>query len=277
MRTLFSKRTLSDSNDLTLVVEKLRLRAYASFLVVVLVGILLTNLFANIDLNDSLLMQVFGFNNICVYFDYPPSTYVLPFLWAITLVLMLQYMVAHWLQMSAQVEQGTLNRKLYRILTRMKLFEAFTVVSFSTIFAVSPEGWNHTLFIHTVPFFLLQIGLVSQAISNTLHGTKSGYWRRLGLPAWFNRAAITYCILFSIIVFFKILSATNAMAGSPWWHQTDLLKRVAQDFDRMFFFLAVVVPMVKMAYLAYYRSEKLEVVHLTVSSIKQALLRKSIQ
>jgi len=166
MKNLFPKRTLSDSDALTLVVEKLRLRAYVSFLVVVFVGILLTHAFANIDLNDSILMQVFGYNNICVYFDYPPASYVLPFLWAITLVLMLQYMVAHWLQMSAQVEEGTLNRKLYGILTRLKLFEAFTVVSFSTIFAVSPEGWDHTLFIHTVPFFLLQVGLVSQATSN---------------------------------------------------------------------------------------------------------------
>jgi hypothetical protein len=182
--------------------------------------------------------------------------------------------------MSVQVEQGALNRKLYGILTRFKLFEAFTVVSFSTIFAVSPDGWNHTLFIHTLPFFILQVGLVSQAASNTLHGTKSGYWRRLGLPAWFNKAAIVYCILFSIIVFFKILSATNAMAGSPWWHQTDMLKRVAQGFDRMFFFLAVVVPMVKMAYLVYYRIDiehriaNLEGLSLKVSSIKQALFDK---
>ena len=73
----------SNAVTLTIVVEKLRLLGYAGFWVVVLVGIVLTKFVARIDLEETLLVEVFGYNNICVYFDHPPATYVLPFLWAV--------------------------------------------------------------------------------------------------------------------------------------------------------------------------------------------------
>ena len=85
----------SSSSEIRLVVEKLRLMGYSGFWVVVIVGILLTRFLSNIKLEESLLVQVFGYNNICVYFDYPPSTYILPLLWAFTLVLLLTYIVVH--------------------------------------------------------------------------------------------------------------------------------------------------------------------------------------
>jgi CRP-like cAMP-binding protein len=113
--------------------------------------------------------EVFGYNNICIYFDHPPATYFLPTLWAITLVLLMSYMGAAWLLMRAEVLVGTLKPHLYRVLSGFKLFEAFTLVAFSTSFAVSPDGWDETLYVHTVPFFLLQIGMVSLAMTSTIH------------------------------------------------------------------------------------------------------------
>ena len=256
-----------EDNDLYFVVEKLRLAGYAGFWVVVLVGIILTRTLGDVDLENSLLVQVFGYNNICVYFDHPPSTYVLPFLWAVTLVFLLLYMVTHWMRMRAQVEEGTLTPGLYSLLTKLKLFEAFTMVSFSTVFAVQPTAWDHTLYIHTVPFFLLQIGLVSLAFSNTLHGIKSGYWRQLELPEWFEKAAKFYCVVFALVVLFKIPAATNAMLGSPWWEQTDTFKKVARSVDVLFLFCAAVVPMTKAWYLLRIGGDKLDVVRLTTRTV----------
>lgn len=248
---------------LAFVVEKLRLIGYGSFWVVVLTGIALTKIFGHVHLDETVLVEVFGYNNICVYFDHPPSTYVLPLLWAITLVLMLGYMGAHWLQMRAEVMEGTLSPNLYRFLSGSKLFEAFTFMAVSVIFAVSPDGWDKTLYIHTAPFFLLQIGLVSLAMSNTLHGIKSGYWRRLDLPPWFETAAKAYCVFFALIVLFKIPAATNAMAGSPWWDQTDTFKSVAELADRLFMLCAAIIPMAKAAYLVWTRGDRLEVIQIT--------------
>jgi len=259
----------SSNGDLKLVVEKLRLMGYGGFWVVVITGIILTRFFSNVDLENSLLVEVFGYNNICVYFDHPPSTYVLPLLWAVTLVMLLTYIVAQWLHMRVEVQRGTLKSGLYKVLTSLKAFEAFTFISFSTIFAVSPEGHDHTLYIHTAPFFLLQFGMVSLAMSNTLHGIKSGYWARLDLPSWFSKAAIVYCLFFAMIVAFKIPVTTNAMADYPWWEKSDALLNVAGIFDKMFLFCAALVPMAMAAFLLYFRSDKIDVVILkpTIASL----------
>jgi len=262
-----TKDKLSEDSDLVLVVEKIRLFGYIGFWVIVVTGVTLTKVFGRIDLDDTLLTKVFGYNNICVYFDYPPATYILPLLWAITLVFLLGYIVAHWLQMRTEVQNGLLSRSMYRLLSSLKLFEASTMVAFSTIFAVQPDGWNHTLYIHTVPFFLLQIGLVSLAMSNTLHGITSGYWRRLELPSWFESAAKVYVVVFALVVCFKIPVAINAMAGSRWWLQTATFIKVAQFVDVLFLLSAAVIPMATAAYFVWAKSDKLEAIHLTTRMI----------
>jgi hypothetical protein len=260
--------TLPNRSDgsLLIVVEKVRLLGYACFWGVVATGIFLTYRFSSLDLDDNLLRDVYGYNNICVYFDTPPSTYVLPFLWAGALVFLLAYLAAHWMHMRSELLQGTLSVGLYRTLSRLKVFEAFSLVAFSTVFAVTPEGWDHTMMIHTVPFFLLQIALVSLAVSNTVHGMRGGYWRRLELPSWFHRGAVVYCVAFAVVVAFKIPVTTNSMLGSPWWEQTEMYKVMAVSFDRAFLLLGGVVPMWKSAYLLLARRDRLENVRVSAST-----------
>ena len=250
-------------DPLRFVVEKLRIQGYAGFWVVVVTGIVLTRMFSGIDLEDTLLVQVFGYNNICVYFDYPPSTYVLPGLWAIALVLLLMYVTAHWLHMRAEVRQGMLSLGLYRTLSGFKLFEAISLMLFSIIFAVNPQGRDHTLYIHTAPFFLLQLAMVSLAMSNTLHGIKSGYWRRLELPEWFFKGAIVYCVIFAMIVAFKIPVATNAMAAERFWPQTEALEALAGWVDKGFLVCAAIIPMMKAAYLLKFKADEIDAVELS--------------
>lgn len=197
-------RRSSNGGDISFVVEELRLAGYVGFWLIVLTGMVLTRLYSGIDMDQTILTRVFGYNNICVYFDFAPATHVLPFLWAVTLVMLLCYLGAQWLQMRAEVQQRELTPRLYSVLTKLKVFEATMLLAFSTIFAVQPEEWNHTLLIHTAPFVMLQIGLVSLAISNTVHGIKSGYWSSLALPSWFIPGAKLYVVGFAIVVCFKI-------------------------------------------------------------------------
>lgn len=256
----------SDPRSLELTVEKLRMRGYIGFWVVVLVGVVLTKAnYTEAQLADSLLVQVFGYNNICVYFDFSPSNRVLPVLWAFTLVFLLTYIVAHWLQMRGEVDAKLLTPAVYRTLSGLKGFEAITLIVFTNIFAVSPHSPpDATLWIHTTPFFLLQFGMVSLAMSNTLHGIKSGYWRRLGLPDWFFTAAKVYCGLFALVVLFKVPYGAMAMANLPadsW--APEWLQFTAWIMDHVFLLFAAIVPMLKAGYLLKFKHDELEVVRLT--------------
>ena len=73
------------------------------------------------------------------------------------------------------------------LLSKMKGIEIFFSILFTLIFFVSyadptyefhPKRERFLMAMHTVPFFLLQIGLLSTAASNVIHG-HFGYWDSL--------------------------------------------------------------------------------------------------
>jgi hypothetical protein len=104
-------------------VEKLRLIAYAWFWGTVVVGVVLTKAFTDIDTDDTLLKSVYGFTNVCVNFDFPPATYVLPALWAITMVFFIAYFLGQTVLISTHAEEGLITARLCKVLKVMKGFE----------------------------------------------------------------------------------------------------------------------------------------------------------
>jgi len=244
--------------------ELLRLYGFMGFWLIVATGIFLTKMFSGIDLENSLLTQIFGYNNICVYFDFPPSTYVLPIMWAPVMCNFLLYVIAQLCFFTEQRDNGEISKEFYGILRNMKIFEAITLICFSAIFAISPEGWDHTVWIHTIPFWGLQLGMVSMAVSNTWHGIKSGYWTKLGLSESAFTGAKIYIAIFILVVCFKVPAASNAMLHQRFWKQTPTFKIVATVMDKMFLVCAAVVPVGKAAYLRCYKKDLLHEVTIKV-------------
>jgi len=58
--------------------------AVHSFLSMILTGGVLTYLFADLDWDNTVLVRHYGYNDITVVFDYPPSIYVMPAYWLVT-------------------------------------------------------------------------------------------------------------------------------------------------------------------------------------------------
>jgi len=58
--------------------------AVHSFLSMILTGGVLTYLFADLDWDSTVLARHYGYNDILVVFDYPPSIYVMPAYWLVT-------------------------------------------------------------------------------------------------------------------------------------------------------------------------------------------------
>jgi len=251
--------------ELRVRVELVRLLAYLGFWFIVALGVILTK--ANDSVpggeDNSLLTKVFGYNNICVYFDFAPSNHVLPIFWAFTMVLLLGYIVLTFLMMRRHRDLGQLSNGRFNFLCTLKAFEAITVILFSNIFAVSPTGANSTLIIHTIPFLLLQAGMVSLGVSNTLHGFWSKQWARLGLGRRFHCGAIAYCVLLTIIVAFKIPTASNALSGhwvvenevwegGMWSQASSTYKAICRLFDYGFLIFAALIPVLKSLYFLFF-------------------------
>ena len=75
-----------------MVIENFRLGFYITFIFLVLLGIILTTQFVEGDYGK-ILRETFGVVSICVYMDFPPSTYVLPNIWVIALLFMEAYII----------------------------------------------------------------------------------------------------------------------------------------------------------------------------------------
>jgi hypothetical protein len=92
-------------------------------------------------------------------------------MYAVVLLLMTVYVGGSVLQIQRHTVSmgGLLPDRVASWLYKAKGFELGTFIVFSTVFAVSPED-HKTLVIHTAPWMLLQIGLVSLAFSNMAFG-----------------------------------------------------------------------------------------------------------
>jgi len=271
-------------------VEVIRLFGYLGFWFTVALGMLLTRTIPGFNLDDTILKRVFGFNNICIYFDLAPSTYVLPAVWAMTLTIWMFYFAGWYLRINASRAAGNLSAFHHRVLRNMILFVVIAFIYFSTIFAVSPEalplkgptglpiivngteltdeGYNKLIYIHTTPFFVLQFAIFILALANIIDGNKSGYWKRLELPDFFRPASIVYVSLLICVVIFKVVWATNSMLGpegSPdrfYPNPPDSMKSFARFMDSMFLLFAALLPMFKVLYLIFTRWDKLEYLEL---------------
>jgi hypothetical protein len=67
--------------------------AVFSFFAMVFTGAVLTFTFSGVDVGDSPLVSYYGFNNVCVVFDFPPSTYICPVYWFFVAYLIGRYAV----------------------------------------------------------------------------------------------------------------------------------------------------------------------------------------
>ena len=84
------KRGTEKEIKISVVVENFRTAFYWSFLGIIVFGAFLTKVFTKVD-STAIINDVFGASNICTYFDFPPSTYVLPFCWIFAMLFAIAY------------------------------------------------------------------------------------------------------------------------------------------------------------------------------------------
>ena len=87
--------------EVAVVVEFLRFLFYLWFFVIVIVGMTLTHGITTKQMEAAgknetygdVIDKLFGSVNVCAFFDFPPSTYILPTMYAILLLLLYQYAI----------------------------------------------------------------------------------------------------------------------------------------------------------------------------------------
>ena len=143
--------------------ETLRVVVYLFFISIVLVGLLVTRTFSEHAIHDNTLKDLWGYNNICVFFDHAPATYILPTLYSINMLFISVYFVSSWLRCRSECEANVISRRGFIGYTVITIYEFLSFCFFATVFAVSPD---ENLIMHSVPFINLIVALSTLAAKN---------------------------------------------------------------------------------------------------------------
>ena len=157
--------------ELVLRPHAFRFAAYSLLVGLLVVCIVLTRMFTvpagALDLEDNVLINTFGYNNICVYIDDLPAKYVAIWLWCIFVIAWWIYEGLMWVQIRGQYRLGLVSEGWYRAFLAITIFDVLGVSYSISIFAVHPK---QNFVMHTIPFSALIVVVSLNAFRNIIFG-----------------------------------------------------------------------------------------------------------
>ena len=270
--------------ELSVVVEFFRFIFYTWFCVIVFVGMVLTYGVTVQDHKDfyKVIEGVFGSVNICAYFDFQPSTYILPSMYSIQLILIYKYCLLSVFRAWIAKLENKISGKEFVFYCISFLYFCFSAAIFSTIFAIQPDPHDpKTIVIHTLPFTNFIISITFLQITVTWFG-RNVSWKGLSHRSKLTKrlwTALHYVCLIMLIVTstFKVVHHINSL-GDVWkldiktnqtqitnetedqtepgpnvgiWFNVHEHKVLLQIIDKLWLIAALVIPMFQSGYLTF--------------------------
>jgi hypothetical protein len=278
------KRGLEKEIEFSVVVEFFRFIFYCWFLAIVVVGMALTY---GVTAKENKMFYeviegVFGSVNICAYFDFAPSTYVLPVMYAIEIMLIYKYSALSIFRAWIAKLENKISGLALCLYSCTFLYFCISACLFSLIFAVQPNPHDpKTILIHTIPFTNLILSLTLMQIAVTWFGRKVS-WKGLTHKSKFTHNIVKrarWILLFALIITstFKVLHHINAL-GEVWnyteqlnstdglqkdnfaepklhyrgmWFNVHNYKILLQIVDKLWLISALIGPMIQSGYITF--------------------------
>lgn len=200
----------------------------------VLLAVFITKVFVDEDLDNSPLVNMFGYNNICIMWDYEPATSVIAMFYPAVEVPLVLYLVLNFLRVRESFRAGQIGRARFGVCCALFPAELTFVLWFRMIFVVKAfedvQG-------HTLGFHGLMLALCMVALQNFLYHDSIG---RLVGPRWLS---ISYLVALYAVTLAKFVIVWSIFAGRPLWTTANEDgNRLAQGLDSLWMILASVMP-----------------------------------
>ena len=193
------------SLNMIIVIEDFRAGFYLSFIGMTLIGVVLTKSLTKEDYN-AVLTRLYGGSNLCAYYDFAPSIYVLPALYGVPLILGFLYNLAAIFRIKIAFLESKLTQRAYILLVVTHMYVVLSMMAVCICLAVQPNPANpETMRVHTIPYVNLKIAFSVLQVAVVYFGVKVS-WIGLKLPRWFRIMSIAHVIPLII----------NEVAGTIW-------------------------------------------------------------
>ena len=250
--------------------ETFRLISYCAFWLMVVVGVIVTNTTVDEDLSNSALVQVFGYNNICIYWDYTPAREIAAMVYPIAEYTMLGYIISSYIHVRASYDEGRVSKR-FLLIERILLFVEILLLSwFRMVFVI--ESTVDTMLGHTLGFSCLQLLLCIIAIKNVLYFYKlerdpvASIQQKLGCGQLLTTKnqyiiASTYVIILIGVSLFKFVYVMSIFNGSPIIDpKSHTGSTFAKCADICWLCLAAMIPPI----VAYFRHTNSDNLHISI-------------
>ena len=217
----------------TTVVENYRAGFYSGFLFTLLVGYLVTINFVPFD-HLQVIRDVFGTVNLCAYFDYPPSTYIVPLIYVFPMLSMIAYNVASIVRINIAYGEQKISYLARNLLVASHVYILISAYCFLIIFEVAPDReYPITMVFHTLPYANFKIGFVVLQLSVVWFGSNVA-WKDIGFSkaglklfvtlSWLHVIAMTVTTIVMTTVIFNGIGdmGPGGLVGKGlWWDVHD--------------------------------------------------------
>jgi hypothetical protein len=152
--------------------------AVYSFVAMVVTGVILTLAFSGADLSHSALIPFYGYNNVCVFFDYPPSTYVCPVYWFFVAYLVGRYAVEDTKRLMQLTNIGHSQKALFYA---VNVLLVMSVAFFFVTLSINPAN---DVYGHTIPFVFMIATLPSVSLMHYFQRESPSHWLTAGVGVY---------------------------------------------------------------------------------------------
>ena len=193
-----------------------------SFIAMVITGAVLTFTFSRVDFDQNPIIDYWGYNNVCILFDTPPSTYISPIFWFFVAYLIVRFAVEDTKRL---MQMNHLSVSLKRASYGANVFLVAVAAIFSLCLAIPPE---ENMVLHTSPFVALMIAFPLIFVMHCLQDQ--------------NRKVIVIfaCSVFMVVSIVKVIFALIALL------QFEIIvpALISRPIDLIWLLLAITAPFV---------------------------------
>jgi len=207
-------------NEADIVIEVLpdafRMLYYLYFFFFLTVGYFVTVTWSDLDLEDNPILNRFGSNNACIYFDDPPFNLFGSTLWFPAQILFIFFETFDYVRVYGHYakededEEHPITKGFLVYYTISTVIETISAVCFAQVFATSPR--EH-IYMHTYPFIMLEYTFFFLVLKRFL------YLRQVELVGWYW---VLYVVVFAISTLIMMVLGISNLHGArlfethPW-------------------------------------------------------------
>ena len=232
---------------ITIFIESFRLLGILGFFFTLLLGYILTILFVTVDYT-AIMVDVFGVTNACIYIDFPPATYVLPFVYLFPMTSLVIYHVIAIKRISKSHGDGKISKWAKKLLTTAHVYCIISHLWFSTVFAIHPDREESlSIYFHSAPYANWKIvGCVLQA-SVVWFGAKVA-WKDISLStrtrkifvaiSWIHVLLLTIGTILQLAMIIANglgdVGSKGLVGKGLWWNVHEKPPQLVADLEMIF-------------------------------------------